>query len=71
MRCKDNANEFMGIKGDIDLQNTNLSDIQKKLDAKRAEIEKRIQDSAKSAVGDALKGATSGSVKNLFGTLKQ
>lgn len=65
------VNEFMGIKGDIDLQNTNLSDIQKKLDAKRAEIEKRIQDSAKSAVGDALKGATSGSVKNLFGTLKQ
>ena len=60
----------MGIKGDIDLQNTNLSDIQKKLDAKRAEIEKRIQDSAKSAVGEALKGA-SGSVKNLFGTLKQ
>ena len=59
------AKEFFGIEEEINLQNTKLSDVQKQLEAKKAEIEaqikKQTEDAAKSAVSSAVKNVTGSS----------
>ncbi|MBP5251748.1 MAG: TIGR03545 family protein [Treponema sp.] len=55
------AKEFLGIQDNINLQETSLSDIQKKLDAKKKELEDKIAGKAKAkateAAGSALEKA--------------
>ncbi|MBO5608670.1 MAG: hypothetical protein J5930_12420 [Treponema sp.] len=53
------AKEFLGIEGDIDLQNMKLSDVQKILEKKRVEIENRLKEEANKAVTEAKKQAES------------
>lgn len=69
------AKEFLGLEGDIDIQNTKMSDIQSILEKKRAELEaeikKRANDKIQSKVeevtgnSDAAKAATD-AANNLF-----
>lgn len=69
------AKEFLGLEGDIDIQNTKMSDIQSILEKKRteleAEIKKRANDKIQSKVeevtgsSDAAKAATD-AANNLF-----
>ncbi|MFA6937157.1 MAG: TIGR03545 family protein [Treponema sp.] len=65
---------FAGIQGDIDLQNTKVSDINKILDTKKAEIEEKIKSSAtdavKSKLGDTSSKAASDAASALKGKLK-
>ena len=44
------AKEFMGIEGDIDLQNMRISDLQGMLEKKRVEVEAQIKKAASDAV---------------------
>ena len=46
--------EFMGIEGDIDVQNTNLDSIQKTLEAKKVEFEKQLKEKAANAVTEKV-----------------
>ena len=69
------AKEFLGLEGDIDVQNTKMSDIQSILEKKKteleAEIKKRANDKVQSKVeevtgsSDAAKAATD-AANNLF-----
>ncbi len=69
------AKEFLGLEGDIDVQNTKMSDIQSLLEKKKteleAEIKKRADDKVQSKVeevtgsSDAAKAATD-AANNLF-----
>jgi len=62
---------FAGIEGDIDLQNTKLSDVNKILDSKKAELEQKIKDAAtdavKSKVGDTAGSAAEDAASKLKG----
>ena len=64
---------FAGIQGDIDLQNTKLSDVNKILDSKKAELEEKIKsaatDAVKAKVGDKASGAAGDATSKLKGKL--
>ncbi len=51
------AKEFLGIEGDIDLQNTRLSDVQNLLLKKKAEIEAKLKEEANKAIDTATEKA--------------
>ena len=51
------ATSFLGIEQGINLQNANLTSIQKTLDSKKAEIEKEIRKRTEEAAGKAINDA--------------
>lgn len=52
------AKEFLGIEGDIDLQNMRLSDLESLLENKKIEIENRIKEEVNKATEEAKEKAT-------------
>ncbi len=74
------AKEFLGIEGEVNVQDTKLSDIQALLEKRKTEIEERIKELAKSKVNSAMEDAGIPSEKaekavdaasNLFKKLKK
>ena len=59
------AKEFFGIEGDINVQNAKLSDIQKALDTKKAELEAQIKKQAEDTAKNAAKNAAGSALKKL------
>ncbi len=52
------AKEFLGIEGDIDVQNGALDTVRAALEAKKAELEQQVEEAAKAKINEAKEKAT-------------
>ena len=66
----DKISQFVNLENGINAQSLKMDSLNKELNAKKAELQKKLEDQAKSAAGDALGdaagGALGGALKKLF-----